>query len=334
MKNLILIGVCLMGLWACESTSERESFKWGYYTLSDKDLWLDLSAQRMADDPFAAEMRDAYNSFQWLYNIWCDAELWDRYEIPVQDTIRHAGCPIIRDDSVRAAAQAYQQEMLRLLEADTLTIPDSVRWKLEVKARNQFYGTLVERYHSSHYVDLNDEQYWAAYDKNNVVPNYDSIQSLRGSNAKSTVDYLHSLAKQAENFDARCIYTIELAHVDSLPLYKTKCSMLEQLMNEKRYSVYLREVWRVWRCLTQQGNGYSKDSSIPNEYYNKMRRICAMTILDYVRDHPKDVMAINQFIILSAQPNIERDGYYPYGNQIALEEQELFPELFDDGGEE
>lgn len=75
-------------------------------------------------------------------------------------------------------------------------------------------------------------------------------------------------------------------------------------------------------------DGLSRDSEINNEYYNQLRMVCANTILNYIINHQSDIMAINQFLILSSIDNVYRYGEYPYGNQIAIEKLHLFPELY------
>jgi hypothetical protein len=39
---------------------------------------------------------------------------------------------------------------------------------------------------------------------------------------------------------------------------------METLMKEKKYSLYLNELWQKWRVLYQDSKGASKDSEIPN----------------------------------------------------------------------
>ena len=74
--------------------------------------------------------------------------------------------------------------------------------------------------------------------------------------------------------------------------------------------------------------GKSKDSEIHNSYYNKFRNICATTIFMHIRKHPKDIKAINEFLVIACTDNILREGEFEYGNQALLKEVQLFPEFF------
>lgn len=58
------------------------------------------------------------------------------------------------------------------------------------------------------------------------------------------------------------------------------------------------------------------------------RLICANTILRYLIDHPNDIMAVNQFVVMSSHWDIFREGEFSYGNQNAMDSWTLFPERY------
>ena len=106
--------------------------------------------------------------------------------------------------------------------------------------------------------------------------------------------------------------------------------IMESLMNEKQFSIYLYELWLKWRVLRQDLYGSSKYSDIPNNIYNEYRKICLETILSYIDKNPTDMMAINEFIVLSFADNIFRIGAYQYGNQYVVEKNNLFYIYYDE----
>ena len=107
----------------------------------------------------------------------------------------------------------------------------------------------------------------------------------------------------------------------------------EAIMNEKKYSLYLNELWQKWRVLYQSSKGASKDSEIPNWIYNDYRNVCCSTILSYIEGHPNDIKAINEFLVMACKENILRYGEFEYGNQYAVEKYYLFPEIYSDNKE-
>jgi hypothetical protein len=110
--------------------------------------------------------------------------------------------------------------------------------------------------------------------------------------------------------------------------------IMESLMKERRYSLYLNELWQKWRVLYQDSKGASKDSEIPNWTYNDYRNICCCTILAYIESHPTDIKAINEFLVMASKENILREGEFDYGNQSAVEKYYLFPERYNKENDE
>ena len=131
------------------------------------------------------------------------------------------------------------------------------------------------------------------------------------------------------SFEKQCIYLKEYARAfygsdTSDERFLKLFLKLENQMKQGKYSVYLMEIWRLWRFYFQEG--FSKDSPIYNKVYNELRLICCRTILKHIINYPDDIMAINQFLNLASIDNINRYGLNPYGNQIVVEEISLFPE--------
>lgn len=136
---------------------------------------------------------------------------------------------------------------------------------------------------------------------------------------------------EATDFDARCIYALEL-----FPFLDTECEydfespariIMESLMKEKRYSLYLYEVWLTWRDALQSTYGGSRYSVKANYLYNAYRNICAHTIFNHIKQHPQDMKAINQFLAMAMQENKQRsEGTVFFGNQYYFQEYNLFVE--------
>ena len=145
---------------------------------------------------------------------------------------------------------------------------------------------------------------------------------------------------EAKSFDARCIYAIELAHayeadVDSWAEddYRNPAiPLMEYLMKEQKYSIYLKELWMKWRTLYQDSEGASKDSEIPNHIYNEYRKICISSTLAYIKEHPDDILAINNYIVMAFEKNILREGVFRYANQYMLDKYNLFREKYKERG--
>lgn len=293
--------------------------------LSDKDFSFKME-KKLPDTGLIRDLIDFYNSSIILNSIWSDFEVWIRNGYSIQEKIKRVDCSIISNDSIREYAHDYKEYILSILSNNTNPIADdSVSYNKAYTEYSTFKTILADKYHISKYGEFTREEYWKAYDKNRLIADYDYIYKLRGDSTTKTAKYLKGLVKKETNFDEKCIYALEYAHTNETSTVK----VLEMLMNEKKYSIYLFEIWRTWRCLLQRKEGLSKDSNIPNSIYNTMKMICASTIINYILQYPPDLMAINQYLVLSFTDNIHRYGPYPYGNQSAMEEMLLFPERFD-----
>ena len=111
-----------------------------------------------------------------------------------------------------------------------------------------------------------------------------------------------------------------MAYVYDEGFYNADLKELKMILEEGRYSPFIFYIWRIWRCGEQLRNyGPSTWSVIPNKYYNKMRLFNAETTLNYIVNHPDDAVAINQFVVTAAHPNILRHGEFPAGNQSFME---------------
>lgn len=202
------------------------------------------------------------------------------------------------------------------------------------KAKNEIYAYLSRKYNVHTFGMLNEDKYKDEYINCPRVPEWAELREKRGND--NMVEVLKKKYKNATDFDARCIYAIELAHAYEADknswgeedYQNPAVPIMESLMKEGKYSLYLSELWQKWRVLYQNSEGASKDSEIPNNIYNDFRNICACTILSYIEKHPNDIYAINEFLVMACLENILREGEFQYGNQNAIERYKLFHEIY------
>ena len=108
---------------------------------------------------------------------------------------------------------------------------------------------------------------------------------------------IYHLFKNETDFERKCAYA-EL-YAQFVNLYRININDYEELLNAGIYSHRLFFLRRIWRCATQFAvDDYELSTlfCIPNEKYNEKRRQIAITTLKYLKKHPDDRIAINQFI--------------------------------------
>ncbi len=155
------------------------------------------------------------------------------------------------------------------------------------------------------------------YDKSAFVPDikrFRDARVYRDSAAVQINDPVGEIKARLEDqmdFDTRCVYAIELSHVQPVDCVDT----LGALIESRIYSRYLLEVWENWRAEVQFGwFGCSNDSVIPNAYYFKVRNICVNTMLRHIQEHPEDNYALLCLVRLLYCEPIHRGG--PFGNEV------------------
>ena len=107
------------------------------------------------------------------------------------------------------------------------------------------------------------------------------------------------------------------------------------LMKSGNYSPILHHIWITWRALCQtMFFGSSRDSAIPNQYYNEFRKMCYVACLKRIESHPDDIYAMNCAAAIGGRTNMNRFGQNYFGNEAMIERYMMMPKRFDVDDEE
>lgn len=305
----------------------------GFYIepMSDKDIYFKADLV-LPDNPVINDMIDVANGYAILRAAYCDAELWFRFGMVVNNEIGRLKTDIIKDTNTRLAAEQYVRKLVLILPVDTAkrNETDSLLWDQVWDAYKAFADKLSCRFALSHYGQITEKDVQKYMDIEQFIPNYDSIYNLRRQQSEENERYLKLMAEQTPSFDRECLYSVEYAHQRRHEEPHTAIPMLESLMKSSKFSRYLHEVWRTWRVLKQVAQSPSRDGMILNLEYNQMRYRCLNTILKQIVKNPKDIYAINDFCFLATYDNIIRYSEFMFGNSAPLEHMMLFPEILED----
>lgn len=304
--------------------------------ISGMDLWIDSSDMRVQSN-LIMRLIDAYNSSVVMNSIITDFDLVMRFESQYENAIvgiMDMDITHVKDPETSSRLEAYKKEMLYLLSANSDTINQEIHSPWIEKFN--LYAYLEKKYHVSTFGHIDEDMYLNTYNNCQSVPEWPELIEKRGK--KNMITELKGKYDNAKDFDARCIYAIELAHAYEADLdswseddYRNPAiPIMESLMKEQKYSIYLYKLWLKWRTLYQDSEGASKDSEIPNHLYNEFRKICINSTLAYIEEHPDDILAINNYLVMSFIENILREGVYSYGNQYMLDKHKLFREKYNE----
>ena len=90
-------------------------------------------------------------------------------------------------------------------------------------------------------------------------------------------------------------------------------------MESGNYSPILHRIWITWRAISQGLYfGSSRDSSIPNQYYNEYRKMCYVSCLKRIERHPDDIYAMNCAAAIGGRTNMNRFGQNYFGNEAMM----------------
>lgn len=288
-----------------EIYQERDSNESGFEYGPDLfDYYID--GDKYPKTAFFTDMVEAYNAYVTFHGIRSVLDEWYRYEEPneVIKSMQYADIGKLHYEDIKSLisqALTLGQKALSVTPEES----DSV-------ALNEFYNqlsvidsTLANRFNVAKYVNLDENDYW------------DVINGFRKLRGQTEAQHLKAI-KETEDFNLKCKHA--MAYVYDEGFYNADLNVLKMILEDGRYSPFIFYIWRIWRCGEQLRNyGPSTWSVIPNKYYNKMRLFNAESTLEYIVNHPDDAIAINQFVVTSAHPNILRCGEFPAGNQSFME---------------
>ena len=291
--------------------------------------WL-LPTKKQASNRLTAKLADAYNCAVVWRSTYSDMEKVWRFHperelcVPLcelLDGFCFMECSHIQDSTMRAMSDTLKTIAMRAAQ-DT-----AIDFELY---HEEYILAAIERYHTDNFGSLTEEMYEKLINCGNYVPNYETMVQKRMQDDSLYQAELLQLLQTELDINRRCIYALEYAHSSSDgPHFIEAAPYLVDVMLAGEYSPYLNDIWRTWRAMMSTMMGMSRDSHIPNLKYNKMRKVCALTTLEYIRNHPEDIMAINNFVVLAYTVNIHRFGTFMFGNQNVMDQMEMFPEYFD-----
>lgn len=300
-------------------------------TLSDEDIYYEPDTI-VPYNYVVLDMVDMANAYAIMRAAYCDAELWVRFGMVVNDGIRQLKTDRIKNTEIRKVAEQYVKNLIEILPEDTAMFhgPDSVILDQVWNEYTKYGDWLVNHYNLSQYGKINEEEIIKYMKIEQFIPNFKDFYELRHKQSKENEEYLLKMIEQTQSFDRECLYTIEYAHQLRYEENHPAIKMMEKLMKSGKYSRYLPEVWLTWRCMKQLDLSLSRDGEIHNLEYNKMRYHCLNTIIREIIKDPKNVKAINSFAYLATYTNITRFSQFMFGNSVGIEHMELFPEIMEE----
>lgn len=302
----------------------------------DTSFVIRLPEYRDSKIPFLAVAEEFYNNCSFAWNMWSNFEVWYRghtagdlrNDKDVIQSIRAFDVNIIRDAELSKAAQSYRDSILVLMSMGLDDWDDAHNaWNV----RGTYNDAIAKK--ACRFYDDKDE----FQDRYNKIVEYaegmgdDKFSHYLNSNEDEQVSVMLSELNTCANFDEQCSLWRKWANSkESEGVDAWLVAVGNKLMESGNYNPNLNRIWITWRTLCQfYYCGASKDSVIPNPFYNQYRRICYQTCLKRIENHPDDTFAMNCAASLSGNPNVIRIGDFPNGNDAVIDALQMMPERFD-----
>jgi len=315
-----------------------------FYLFEDTAFVLRVPEYTDSKQPFLANAEDFYNSCALSWNVWSNYEVWYRghtadllrYDEEVKRSIEAVSVNIIKDKEVRKAAQDFKDSIIKLMKTE----PD--KWDEDTAPMDLLisFGDVVE---SKAYKFYNDEEtFVASLDSVMDIAEgmvLDKFQHYLDASEDDQIQVMLGELATCRNFDEQCSLWRNWANcdksgIDDEWLLAVGCALMES----GNYSPILHRIWITWRAINQGLYfGSSRDSSIPNQYYNEYRKMCYVSCLKRIEKHPEDVYAMNCAAAIGGRTNMNRFGQNYFGNEAMIERAMMMPKRYhsaDDDDEE
>lgn len=300
------------------------------YTDSGENLFLYyMSRDQWPQDTFFTDMVEVYNTNVLLNGIRSVIDVWKRYEDAgaALESLKYADTGVIHSKDIKEKF-AQCLDLARRFFAEHVDYSDSLLYRQLSDGLDCIDSTMSTRYNSSNYSNFSDEQYWRTLDwSNNTKKLFDKVstktitsENMGTKKVQKDIGFILKSIRNEKDFDKKCAFA--MGYVYYVDFYGVDFDLIEELLDDGRYSPYLFFLWRIWRCGVQlcDGNyGPSTWSQIPNKLYNEKRLKIAETTLKYIVNHRNDGIAINQYLMTSSFSNILRDGVFQGGNESFTE---------------
>ena len=315
-----------------------------FYLFEDTAFVLRVPEYTDSKQPFLANAEDFYNSCALSWNVWSNYEVWYRghtadllrYDEEVKRSIEAVSVNIIKDEDVRKAAQDFKESIIKLMKTE----PD--KWDEDTDPMDLLisFGDVVESKAYKFYDD--EETFVASLDSVMDIAEgmvLDKFQHYLDASEDDQIQVMLGEIATCRNFDEQCSLWRNWANcdksgIDDEWLLAVGCALMES----GNYSPILHRIWITWRAISQGLYfGSSRDSSIPNQYYNEYRKMCYVSCLKRIENHPEDVYAMNCAAAIDGRTNMNRFGQNYFGNEAMIERAMMMPKRYhsaDDDDEE
>ena len=306
------------------------------YLFEDTSFVLRVPEYEDSKQPFLAKAEDFYNSCALSWNVWSNYEVWYRGHTAcllrddedVRKSIEALSANIIKDSKVRKATQNFMDSLILIMKTE----PDEWDEDIDPMSLNFSYNDIIESRVVYKFFDdeksFNDSMSCAMPIAWGMTK--DKYKHYLDADEDEQTGVVLGEMATCKTFDEQCSLWCNWANSKKSNIEDEWITIVGRaLMKSGKYSFLLNNIWITWRAICQcLYFGGSRDSSIPNDFYNEYRKMCYITCLDRISRHPDDVYAMNCAAAIGGRSNINRFGQNLIGNEAMIEMLMMLPDRY------
>lgn len=233
--------------------------------------------------------------------------------------IKQYNTSVIKDKKMRASLDEYKTMMLELVERDEPW--DDTR--NPVNAYKYSYNGILPDIHypDGEKMEKSREEAMTRFIEMGFELLNDALSDCEGDSLLRVMSAINDCG----SFEEQCAMAMA-----SIPMFRGDDTpwvlcIMKSLLDSGYYMLLLQQFWHAWRVLYQfECCGLSIDSSIPNSYYNSMKKKVFAAYIRHLEANPDDEQAFYATMKLLIKRNLCRYGDVPGGNEALTEMQEFY----------
>ena len=274
-----------------------------------------------------------------LYEVWLrnelllkDARRWDSDII--MDAIRNLNVNVLEEYPIKGMLIECRDSVLEFMDMGIDAWDDNPYPVLFMQRLDEFIDIQFERFFFYWSTDDAVMDSTAVEVRDSIMAG-DRLKRYKDADADEQLGVMLKELAECKDFDEQCaLWRLWTNCRESIYEDDWIIAVGTLLMDSGEYNPYMNWIWMIWRSLFQSDFcGMSKDSIIPNDFYNEYRKKCYRVYMNHFLRHPEDLTCAKWAKILVELPNLNR-MYGWAGNNVLYEKVATMPARYEGAFEE
>lgn len=269
-----------------------------------------------------------------LYEVWLrnelllkDARRWNQDK--VMDAIRNLNVDVLEEYPIKGMLIECRDSVLKFMDMGINAWDDNPYPVLFMQRLDEFIDIQFERFFSYWSTDDAVMDSTAVEERDSIMAG-DRLKRYKDADADEQLGVMLKELADCKDFDEQCaLWRLWTNCRESIYEDDWIIATGTLLMDSGKYNPYMNWIWMIWRSLFQSAFcGMSKDSIIPNDFYNEYRKKCFRVYSNHFLRHPEDLTCTKWAKILVELPNLNR-MYGWAGNNALYEKVATMPARYE-----